>query len=182
MVNDLATEVTLYGMEQYEQFPTLMEDHFGGSQRAAVLAAASGITCSMGTGNSNAGLNGWYLSMIIHKDGWSRLGFFGYDLQDQCGSANSLSMEPDRGAMGELRGPNYPNYAMNVGHQGEYAAIVGAAHFGRNDAFCFDARVKIAFADPSLRFDFSEPRKEFARGAIREFEPAGERSLIIPAT
>jgi methyl-coenzyme M reductase alpha subunit len=182
MVNDLATEVTLYGMEQYEQFPTLMEDHFGGSQRAAVLAAASGITCSMGTGNSNAGLNGWYLSMIIHKDGWSRLGFFGYDLQDQCGSANSLSMEPDRGAMGELRGPNYPNYAMNVGHQGEYAAIVGAAHFGRNDAFCFDARVKITFADPSLRFDFSEPRKEFARGAIREFEPAGERSLIIPAT
>ena len=182
MVNDLATEVTLYGMEQYEQFPTLMEDHFGGSQRAAVLAAASGITCSMGTGNSNAGLNGWYLSMIIHKDGWSRLGFFGYDLQDQCGSANSLSMEPDRGAMGELRGPNYPNYAMNVGHQGEYAAIVGAAQFGRNDAFCFDARVKITFADPSLRFDFSEPRKEFARGAIREFEPAGERSLIIPAT
>ncbi len=182
MVNDLATEVTLYGMEQYEQFPTLMEDHFGGSQRAAVLAAASGITCSMGTGNSNAGLNGWYLSMIIHKDGWSRLGFFGYDLQDQCGSANSLSMEPDRGAMGELRGPNYPNYAMNVGHQGEYAAIVGAAHYGRNDAFCFDARVKIAFADPSLRFDFSEPRKEFARGAIREFEPAGERSLIIPAS
>lgn len=181
MVNDLATEVTLYGMEQYEQFPTLMEDHFGGSQRAAVLAAASGITCSMGTGNSNAGLNGWYLSMIIHKDGWSRLGFFGYDLQDQCGSANSLSMEPDRGAMGELRGPNYPNYAMNVGHQGEYAAIVGAAHFGRRDAFCFDPRVKITFADPSLRFDFSEPRKEFAKGAIREFEPAGERSLIIPA-
>ncbi len=181
LVNDLATEVTIYGMEQYEQFPTLMEDHFGGSQRAAVLAAASGITCSMATGNSNAGLNGWYLSMIIHKDAWSRLGFFGYDLQDQCGSANSLSIEPDRGAMGELRGPNYPNYAMNVGHQGEYAAIVGAAHFGRNDAFCFDPRVKITFADPSLKFDFSEPRKEFARGAIREFEPAGERSLIIPA-
>jgi methyl-coenzyme M reductase alpha subunit len=95
----------------------------------------------MGTGNSNARLNGWYLSMIINKDGWSRLGFFGYDLQEQCGSSNSLSMEPDRGAMGELRGPNYPNYAMNVGHQGEYAAIVGAAHFGRNDEFCFDARV-----------------------------------------
>jgi len=181
IVNDIATEVTLYGMEQYEQFPTLMEDHFGGSQRAAVLAAASGISSSMVTGNSNAGLNGWYLSMIVHKDGWSRLGFFGYDLQDQCGSANSLSMEPDRGAMGELRGPNYPNYAMNVGHQGEYAAIVGAAHFGRNDAFCFDARVKITFADPSLGFDFSEPRKEFAKGAIREFVPAGERSLIIPA-
>ena len=181
IVNDLATEVNLNAMEQYEQYPTMMEDHFGGSQRAGVMAAACGLTCSIGTGNSNAGLNGWYLSMLMHKEGWSRLGFFGYDLQDQCGSANSLSMEPDRGLMGELRGPNYPNYAMNVGHQGEYAAIVGGAHYGRGDAFCFDPLIKICFADPSLKFDFAEPRREFARGAIREFRPAGERSLIIPA-
>ena len=41
--------------------------------------------------------------------------------------------------------------------------------------------IKITFADPSLKFDFSEPRREFAKGAIREFMPAGERSLIIPA-
>ena len=181
VVNDMATEVTLNAMEQYEQFPTMMEDHFGGSQRAGVIAAASGLTTAIATGNSNAGLNAWYLSMLLHKDGWSRLGFFGYDLQDQCGSANSLSMEPDRGLMGELRGPNYPNYAMNVGHQGEYAAIVGGAHYGRGDAFCFDPRVKICFADPALKFDFAEPRREFAKGAIREFMPAGERSLIIPA-
>lgn len=181
IVNDLTTEVNLNAMEQYEGYPTMMEDHFGGSQRAGVMAAACGLTCSIGTGNSNAGLNGWYLSMLMHKEGWSRLGFFGYDLQDQCGSANSLSMEPDRGLMGELRGPNYPNYAMNVGHQGEYAAIVGGAHYGRGDAFCFDPLIKICFADPSLTFDFSEPRREFAKGAIREFKPAGERSLIIPA-
>ncbi|AAM02700.1 methyl CoM reductase subunit alpha [Methanopyrus kandleri] len=25
------------------------------------------------------------------------------------------------------------------------------------------------------------PRKEFAKGALREFEPAGERDLIVPA-
>ena len=180
-VNDVATEVNLNAMEQYEQFPTLMEDHFGGSQRAGVIAAACGLSTSIPTGNSNAGLNGWYLSMLTHKEGWSRLGFFGYDLQDQCGSANSLSVRPDEGLIGELRGPNYPNYAMNVGHQGEYAAIVGGAHYGRGDAFCFDPLVKICFADPSLCFDFAEPRKEFARGAIREFMPAGERSLIIPA-
>ena len=79
----------------------------------------------MATANSNAGLNGWYLSMLMHKEGWSRLGFFGYDLQDQCGSANCMSIRPDEGLLGELRGPNYPNYAMNVGHQGEYAAIAG---------------------------------------------------------
>jgi methyl-coenzyme M reductase alpha subunit len=181
LVNDIATEVTLYGMEQYEQFPTMMEDHFGGSQRAGVLAAASGLSCAIATGNSNAGLNGWYMSMLAHKEGWSRLGFFGYDLQDQCGSANSLSIRPDEGCAGELRGPNYPNYAMNVGHQGEYAAIVGSAHYGRGDAWSLSPLIKICFADPSLKFDFAEPRREFARGAIREFMPAGERSLIIPA-
>jgi len=181
IVNDIATEVTLNAMEGYEQFPTMLEDHFGGSQRASVIAAASGLTTAIGTGNSNAGLNAWYLSMLMHKEGWSRLGFFGYDLQDQCGSTNSLSIRPDEGAMGELRGPNYPNYAMNVGHQGEYAAIAGSAHYGRGDAWTFDPRVKICFADPSLKFDFAEPRREFARGAIREFMPAGERTLIIPA-
>jgi len=181
IVNDISTEVALNGMEQYEQFPTMMEDHFGGSQRAGVLAAACGLSTSIATGNSNAGLNGWYLCMLLHKDGWSRLGFFGYDLQDQCGSANTLSVRGDEGAIGEVRGPNYPNYAMNVGHQGEYAAITGGAHYGRGDAFCFDPRIKICFADPALKFDFAEPRREFAKGAIREFMPAGERSLIIPA-
>jgi len=68
-----------------------------------------------------------------------------------------------------VAGPNSPNYTMNAG-----------AHLGRGDAFCFDPRVKIMFADPSLKFDFSQSRKEFARGAIREFKAAGERSLVMP--
>jgi methyl-coenzyme M reductase alpha subunit len=181
VVNDIATEVTLNAMEQYEQYPTLMEDHFGGSQRAGVIAAASGLSTAIATGNSNAGLNGWYLSMLLHKDGWSRLGFYGYDLQDQCGSANTESFRADEGCVGELRGANYPNYAMNVGHQGEYAAIVGSAHYSRAEAWTLSPLIKITFADPSLKFDFAEPRREFAKGAIREFMPAGERSLIIPA-
>ena len=180
-INDIATEVTLYSMEQYEQFPTMMEDHFGGSQRAGVIAAASGLSTAHGTGNSNAGLSGWYCSMLVHKEGWSRLGFFGYDLQDQCGSANTFSIRPDEGLLGELRGPNFPNYAMNVGHQGEYAAIVSAPHYSKQDAWVLNPLIKITFADPALVFDFSEPRREFAKGAIREFMPAGERSLIIPA-
>ena len=168
-------------MEQYEQFPTALETHFGGSQRASVLAAAAGISTAIATGNSNAGLNGWYLSMLLHKEGWSRLGFYGYDLQDQCGSANTESFRADEGAVGELRGANYPNYAMNVGHQGEYAAISGASHYTRGDAWSLNPLIKITFADPSLKFDFSEPRREFAKGAIREYMPAGERALIIPA-
>ena len=180
VVKDISTEVTLYAMEQYE-IPTLLEDHFGGSQRAAVAAAAAGCSTAFATGNSNAGINGWYLSQILHKEVHSRLGFYGYDLQDQCGASNSLSVRSDEGLIHELRGPNYPNYAMNVGHQPEYAGIAQAPHAARGDAFCTNPLIKIAFADKNLTFDFESPRKCIAKGALREFIPSGERDLISPA-
>ncbi|MBP2029127.1 methyl-coenzyme M reductase alpha subunit [Methanohalophilus levihalophilus] len=181
VVKDIATESTLYGLENYEKYPTALEDHFGGSQRATVMSAAAGSAVSLATGNGNAGLSAWYLSMYLHKEGHGRLGFFGYDLQDQCGATNTLSYQGDEGLPAELRGPNYPNYAMNVGHQGGYTAIAAAAHAGRGDAFTLNPLIKICFADDLLPFDFTAPRKEFGRGALREFEPAGERSLVIPA-
>ena len=129
----------------------------------------------------NAGVNGWYLSMILHKEAHSRLGFYGYDLQDQAGAANSLSVRSDEGLIHELRGPNYPNYAMNVGHQPEYAGIAQAPHAARGDAFCTNPLIKIAFADNNNTFDFKHVRKEIARGALREFMPSGERDIIIPS-
>lgn len=179
-VRDIATEVTLYGLEQYE-LPTLLETHFGGSQRASVVSAAAGCSAAFATGNSNAGVNGWYLSMILHKEAHSRLGFYGYDLQDQAGAANSLSVRSDEGLIHELRGPNYPNYAMNVGHQPEYAGIAQAPHAARGDAFCTNPLIKIAFADNNNTFDFRHVRKEIAKGALREFMPSGERDIIIPS-
>ena len=181
VVKDIATESTLYGIETYEKFPTALEDHFGGSQRATMLAAASGVACALATGNANAGLSGWYLSMYVHKEAWGRLGFFGFDLQDQCGATNICTYQGDEGLPGELRGPNYPNYAMNVGHQGGYGGIASAAHSTRGDAFAVNPLIKVCFADDLMPFDFTAPRREFGRGAIREFVPAGERSLIIPA-
>ncbi len=181
VVKDIATESTLYGIETYEKFPTALEDHFGGSQRATVLAAAAGVATALATANANAGLSGWYLSMYLHKEAWGRLGFFGYDLQDQCGATNVLSYQGDEGLPDELRGPNYPNYAMNVGHQGGYAGIAQAAHSGRGDAFTVNPLIKVCFADDLLPFNFAEPRRDFGRGAMREFVPAGERSLVIPA-
>ena len=180
-VLDVATEVTFYGLEQYEEYPALLEDQFGGSQRAAVVAAAAGCSTAFATGNAQTGLSGWYLSMYLHKEQHSRLGFYGYDLQDQCGASNVFSIRGDEGLPLELRGPNYPNYAMNVGHQGEYAGISQAPHAARGDAFVFNPLVKIAFADDNLVFDFTNVRGEFAKGALREFEPAGERALITPA-
>ena len=102
-------------------------------------------------------------------------------MQDQAGAANSLSVRSDEGLIHELRGPNYPNYAMNVGHQPEYAGIAQAPHAARGDAFCTNPLIKIAFADNNNTFDFKHVRKEIARGALREFMPSGERDIIIPS-
>ncbi|MGP8337891.1 MAG: coenzyme-B sulfoethylthiotransferase subunit alpha [Methanosarcinaceae archaeon] len=180
-VKDIATESTIYGLENYELYPTVLEDHFGGSQRATMLAAAAGVSTALATGNGNAGLSGWYLSMYVHKEAHGRLGFFGFDLQDQCGATNVFSYQSDEGEPLELRGANYPNYAMNVGHQGGYGGIASAAHATRGDAFAVNPLIKVCFADSLLPFDFTQPRQQFGKGAIREFMPAGERSLIIPA-
>lgn len=181
-VKDIGTEVTLYGIEAYEKYPTTLEDHFGGSQRATVLALAAGTATAMATGHSNAGLSAWYLSMYLHKEAWGRLGFYGYDLQDQCGATNVFSLGSDEGCIGECRGANYPNYAMNVGHQGGYSSVVCAAHAGKKDAFCVNPLVKSCFADDLVNFDFSDPRGAFGKAALREWDRcAGERAFVIPA-
>ena len=180
-VLDVGSEVTFYSLEQFEEFPALLETQFGGSQRAAVVAAAAGCSTAFATGNAQTGLSAWYLSQYLHKEQHSRLGFYGFDLQDQCGASNVFSFRNDEGLPLEMRGPNYPNYAMNVGHQGEYAGISQAPHAARGDAFVYNPLIKIAFADKNLSFDFTQPRAEFAKGALREFQPDGERSLIIPA-
>ncbi len=180
-VLDVGSEVTFYALEQFEEYPALLETIFGGSQRASIVSAAAGCSTAFATGNAQTGLSAWYLSMYLHKEQHSRLGFYGYDLQDQCGAANVFSMRGDEGLPLEARGANYPNYAMNVGHQGEYAGIAQAAHAARGDAFVFNPLVKIAFADDNLIFDFKDVRGQFAKGALREFEPAGERAIISPA-
>ncbi len=182
VVKDIGTEVTLYGIESYEKYPTTLEDHFGGSQRATVLALAAGTSAAMATGHSNAGLSAWYLSMYLHKEAWGRLGFYGYDLQDQCGATNVFSIGSDEGCIGECRGANYPNYAMNVGHQGGYTAVVAASHSCRKDAFCVNPLVKTCFADDLVNFDFADPRGAFGKAALREWDRcAGERAFVIPA-
>ncbi|MDW7726733.1 MAG: coenzyme-B sulfoethylthiotransferase subunit alpha [Candidatus Methanoperedens sp.] len=180
-VKDISTETTLYGLEAYEKYPTTLEDHFGGSQRATVVSIAAGGATALATGHSNAGLSAWYLSMYLHKEAHGRLGFYGYDLQDQCGATNVFSTASDEGCVGELRGANYPNYAMNVGHQGGYTSVISAAHAGR-DAFCVNPLVKTCFADDLINFNFADPRGDFGKAALREWDRcAGERAFVIPA-
>ncbi|MHC1605606.1 MAG: coenzyme-B sulfoethylthiotransferase subunit alpha [Candidatus Methanofastidiosia archaeon] len=180
IIQDIGTDITIYCLEQYEQYPTVMESHFGGSQRAACIAAAAGTTTAMATGSAQAGINAWYLSMILHKEEMGRLGFYGYDLQDMCGSANSFAFRSDEGLPFEMRGPNYPNYAMNVGHMSAYSGIATAPHAARGDAWTLSPIIKIAFADKNLTFDFGNVTDCFGKGCMKEFMPAGERDAIIP--
>lgn len=175
----LGDEISSYALEMYERYPSVMETHFGGSQRATVTAAATGIAGAFATGVADCGLNLWYQSMLQHKERTGRLGFYGFDLQDQCGSANSYAYRSDEGLPMELRGPNYPNYAMNVGHLSGYAGIPQAAHVARKDGFVSNPFIKVAFSDKSLVFDFANITKEIGRGGLREFQPAGERSAVI---
>ncbi|MBU3966235.1 MAG: coenzyme-B sulfoethylthiotransferase subunit alpha, partial [Euryarchaeota archaeon] len=100
-VKDIATETTLYGLEAYEKYPTTLEDHFGGSQRATTVALTSAGAVGLATGHSQAAYAGWYLSMYLHKEAHGRLGFYGYDLQDQCGATNVFSIASDEGCIGE---------------------------------------------------------------------------------
>lgn len=51
-----------------------------------------------------------------------------------CGASNSFSIRSDEGLIHELRGPNYPNYVMNVGHQLEAGIGAGSA---RCEGRCF---------------------------------------------
>ena len=39
--------------------------------------------------------------------------------------------------------------------------------------------IKVAFSDKDLVFDFANVTKEFGRGGLREFVPAGERTAVI---
>lgn len=120
--------------------------------------------------------------MCLHKEAWGRLGGLGYDLPDQCGAANTFSIGSDEGCIAELRGPNYPNDAMIIGHQGGYTAVVASAHAGRRDAFCSNPLVKVCFADDLVNFDFADPRGTFGKAALREWDRcAGERAFVIPA-
>ena len=81
-VLDVGSEVTFYALEQFEDYPALLETVFGGSQRASLVAAAAGASTAFATGNAQTGLSAWYLSMYLHKEQHSRLGFYGYDLQE----------------------------------------------------------------------------------------------------
>ena len=168
-----------YCMTQYEAYPTVAESHFGGSARACCVAAGCGSAVACATGLAQPALTAWSMSQLGQYERLGRLGFFGYDLQDQCTANCSYSYQSDEGLPFEMRGVNYPHYAMNVGHQSAYGGLVAGAHLASKDAWVLSPLMKVAFADRDLPFDRGYVTKEFGVGGLREFKPAGERDLII---
>jgi len=168
-----------YCLTQYEAYPTVAESHFGGSVRACCAAAGCGSAVACATGLAQPTLSAWSLSQLGHYERVGRLGFYGYDLQDQCTAPCSYSYQSDEGLPFEMRGTNYPNYAMNVGHQSAYAGLVAGAHLANKDAWVLSPLIKVAFSDRDLPFDRGYVTREFGRGGLREFKVAGERDLII---
>ncbi len=168
-----------YCLTQYEAYPTVAESHFGGSVRACCAAAGCGSAVACATGLAQPTLSAWSLSQLGHYERVGRLGFYGYDLQDQCTAACSYSYQSDEGLPFEMRGTNYPNYAMNVGHQSAYGGLVAGAHLANKDAWVLSPLIKVAFSDRDLPFDRGYVTREFGRGGLREFKVAGERDLII---
>jgi methyl-coenzyme M reductase alpha subunit len=102
-------------------------------------------------------------------------------LQDQCGASNVFSIRGDEGLPLELRGANYPNYAMNVGHQGEYAGISQSAHAARGDAFVLNPLVKIAFCRPQPNIRLPRCKGRVCKRCTTRIRTSRRRALISPA-
>ena len=168
-------------MEQFDKYPTLVEFYWGGVLRISALAMGSLLTAFM-TGDSLLSQMGFnYVIALLGKEGWLRTGWSGQEVQDQCGLAYSGSFRIEEGGLPELTGHNVPYMSYTAGHSSGRVMSSYAAQLGRGSAWACSPLVKVAFADRDLAFDFRHPVLEFAKGAIREFEPAGERDLIRPA-
>ncbi len=170
-----------YMMEVYEKYPTLMEYHWGGGLRMAVMGIVAPALVSVTTGDAMLGnmlVN--YAIGLIAKEGWMRTGFSGQEVQDHIGMPYSCSLRAEEGGLIELRGLNTPYKSYTATHAAGAVVQAYAAMLARGSAWSTSPLIKAAFADPHLIFNFKEPRKEFARGALREFEPAGERDIVRP--
>jgi len=129
------------------------------------LAAASGISCAMATANSNAGLNGWYLSHA-HAQGrlvTSRL--LRLRPAGPGGSANCMSIRPDEGLLGELRGTELPqlcNERRTPGRIRRNRRLRPHCTWRRLDPVPL---MKITFADPSLKLISPKSAASLPKGA-----------------
>ena len=131
--SDIANRVHTLRYRDLREIPTLKTTSV--DPREQPCSQLQPVSMCTGTANANAGLSGWYSAVPAQgKHGADSILRF-RPAGSVRGATNVLSYQGDEGLPDELRGPNYPNHAMNVGHQGGYAGIAQAAHAGRGDAF-----------------------------------------------
>jgi methyl-coenzyme M reductase alpha subunit len=117
---------------------------------------------------------------LLQKELYARTGWGGQEAIHHPAMPIAASVLLDEGMPTEINGINVP-FRSPYGDSPIYAMITSiAAHEVRMDAWALSPIVKVAFADPDLVFDFRNIRESVAKGALREFKPAGERDIIIP--
>lgn len=172
--------VCQYGMETYEKFPALTEFHWGGAHRISLIGDLAASVAGLLSGSATLGLQSMHYAIgLLMKEGWLRTGWAGQEVQDHVGIPYACSPRVEEGVVTELRGMNYPMASYTAGHSSGYVAAAAGSMIGRGAAFSTSPVVKVAFADPHLLFDFKHPRLSIAKAALRQFQPAGERDLII---
>jgi methyl-coenzyme M reductase alpha subunit len=178
---DIAKTITYYMQERWEEYPALMEAQWSTYTRNALMQEMTGDAFAWATGNADMGRIGGYLCVYHQRAYQGRSGWYSYDSVPLFDLASKWTMRPDYGVPEELLTNNYSAVSPQVFVGTQLATAYSAsAHAARGDAYCVNPLVKVAFADPSLRFDWARPRKCVVDGAMKRFMPDGERTAITP--
>jgi methyl-coenzyme M reductase alpha subunit len=170
-------------MEQFEKYPVMCELAWAGVHRLSGVSLAGAMLGSFMGGSSLLGqVAANYCIGLLAKEGWLRTGWAGQEVQHHIGPAYSGSLRMEEGGLPELKGDNVPymSYTAVGGSQQGCMASYGAM-LGRGSSWTCSPLIKICFVDKDLMFDFRDPTACIAKGALREFEPAGERDIVRPA-
>ncbi|MHC1567722.1 MAG: coenzyme-B sulfoethylthiotransferase subunit alpha [Candidatus Syntropharchaeia archaeon] len=178
VIHECTEEATMHCIEEYDRYPVLSEHHWG-TIRPPFTAVMSACCAAWATGKPQAGVLAASYSMgLMQKEVMARTGWGGQEMTHHSVLPVSVSVLLDEGMPTELHGPNVPFKSFAADSQVYTGPSVVSAHEVRMDAWALSPIVKVAFADPNLTFDFRNIRKEIAKGAMREFEPEGERNIL----
>jgi methyl-coenzyme M reductase alpha subunit len=164
-------------MTTMEKYPTMMELLWSGIQRTFLLGSIAANMAALLTGSTTAGL--WalrYSNALLVKEGWLRSAA-GDEMVDHIGMPNSCSLRLEEGGLPELQGMNSPANIFGIAQAYGMAGIGYCAALARGDPWVCSPIIKVAFADPALKFNFKNPLADIIAGAQKTYKPAGERTL-----